>query len=85
LCDYRRYKEVKRAILDGVERFPNYVDWLRQDVGKSSNGGLAYDLDVKVHNLSIPPSFIGRSYKSMVTYENHFRATAWPTTSSMVT
>jgi hypothetical protein len=76
---------VKRAILDEVERFPNYTHWLRQDVGKFSNGGLAYDLDVKVHNLSIPPSFIGRSYKSMVTYENHFKATTWPTTSNMVT
>ncbi len=76
---------MERAILDGVERFPNYINWLRQDVGKSSNGAPPYDLAVKVHDLSIPPSFIGRSYKSMVTYGNHFKATAWPTTSSMVT
>ncbi len=66
-------------------RFSNYTNWLRQDVRKSSNGGPTYDLDVKVHNLSIPPSFIGRSYKSMATNGNHFRAIAWPTTNSMGT
>ncbi len=76
---------MKGAILDGMERFPNYMDWLRQEVGKSSNGGPTYDFDVEEHNLPIPPSLIGRSYKSMATYGNHFKAFSWPTIGSMVT
>jgi hypothetical protein len=36
-------------------------------------------------DLCIPPSLITKSYKSMATYGNHFRATTWLATSSMVT
>lgn len=82
LCDCKRYKEVKGAILDGVEGFPSYPDY---EVGQFSNGGPTYDLDVEVHNLSVPPSLIGRSYKNMVAYGNHFKAIAWLVIGNMVT
>jgi hypothetical protein len=50
-----------------------------------SNDNPTFESNTKVQILSIPPSLIARSYKSMATFGNHFQVAAWPTTSSMVT
>ncbi len=76
--------EVKVAILDGVEAFPSIWVWLQKNT-KSSNGDPTDERHFELQDSCTPPSLIAKFYKSMATYGNHFRATTWLATSSMVT
>jgi hypothetical protein len=66
-----------------VEAFPSFQVWLQKNT-KSSNGDPTNEIHFELQDLCIPPSLIAKSYKSMVTYGNDFRAITWLATSSMV-
>ncbi len=74
---------MKVAILDGVEAFPSFPTWLQENT-KSSNGDFMDERHFELQDLCIPPTLIVKSYKSIIAYGNHFKATTWSNTCSMV-
>lgn len=75
---------MKVAIFVWVEAFPCFPAWLQEYI-ESSNGDPVDERHSKLQDLCIPPSLIAKSYKNIVAYGNHFRATTWLATCSMVT
>ncbi len=66
-----------------MEAFPSFQVWLQKNT-KSSNGDPTNEKHFELQDSCIPPSLIAKSYKSMVAYGNHFKATTWLATCSMV-
>ncbi len=66
-----------------MKAFPSFPAWLQENI-ESSNGDPTDEKHSELQDLFIPPSLIGKSYKSMATYENHFTATTWHAIGSMV-
>jgi len=66
-----------------VETFPSFQVWLQKNT-KSSNGDPTDEKHFELQDSCIPPSLVAKSCKSMATYGNHFKATTWFATCSMV-
>jgi hypothetical protein len=79
-----KYKLEKAHIVDGGGTFSKFPSRLH-DVIDGVNGGSPIVTESKLWDLSLPLAFIAESYRSITTYENHFKAVTWPSTSSMVT
>jgi hypothetical protein len=80
----RQYNLFRASLIrDGFEVVPTFPEWVQVVVD-----GYTWRLEKgnaqKLHDLSIPPTFIARSYKSLAAYDNHFRPTSWPNTNTMV-
>jgi hypothetical protein len=80
----KQYNLLKVGLIrDGVQAIPIFLKWSQVAVDGYTRGleeGNAQELG----NLSIPPTFIVKSYNSLPTYGNHFRVASWPNTNTMV-
>jgi hypothetical protein len=62
---------------------PSFLEWL-QETMDGYNGGEEDENLRELHDFSIPPTFMVKSYRSIATYGNHFRAITWSGYNTMV-
>lgn len=68
-----------------LEAFPNFPQWLQEVLVAYPTRGFNINNEFEVHNMSVPPTPVAKAYKSIIAYDNHFRATTWLGTTNMVT
>ncbi len=82
LGTYKLFKESSEVGL--AASLPSFLKWL-QEMVDGYNGREEYENLCELQDLSIPPMFMAKSYRSIATYGNHFRATTWFGYNTMVT
>jgi hypothetical protein len=80
----RKYKLLEANISDGELPLLSFPNWLQNTM---ANVPIVHtnENECELHDLLVPPSFIAKSYKNMVTYGNHLRTATWLDASNMVT